>query len=536
MPNAIKFSASQVSNAIKKGNFAVANRRDIGYGDTNTSGFWNGIDPPPGGYVVYFNKASQGPAIFVLASDSELITFAKRFSSSISTITAAIQYFATLDNCLISNKNTEELTTDSLVLYLDSSFTSSYPKGGATWFDISGSGNNTTLINGPSFDSTTNTVSYDAVNDGATSTYSGALLNYTVIIVFRSVNTPTYGRLVDKSYSNGFWYGRQEGQANKWGGGPIQPTYPHGVFLTLADGNWHHFVAIRSGTTHTLYGNGLTNTVSHTVSGSATSTNNVGVGSWYDNSGAQRFGGLISRVMIYNRALTDSEILRDFYGGGIVTSNLKLALDSGNLVSYPKSGSTWTDMSDVSRTFNLTNGPTFNIDSDSILFDGSNDYMDFSVSLGSTTTVTVEMWVKIGAAYSGKMFFGFLYYDVWCGGGNLGYNTAQGDVYGISAASVSSLGLVDNWKHYVFEMRSDVSYTNNKIYINGVSQTLSQQSGGEGTGNRNFNSGNGRISSWKADTGYCMPMNCAIFRVYDRALTQAEVTQNFNTQRSRFRI
>jgi hypothetical protein len=536
MPNAIKFSASQVSNAIKKGNFAVANRRDIGYGDTNTSGFWNGIDPPPGGYVVYFNKASQGPAIFVLASDSELITFAKRFSSSISTITAAIQYFATLDNCLISNKNTEELTTDSLVLYLDSSFTSSYPKGGATWFDISGSGNNTTLINEPSFDSTTNTVSYDAVNDGATSTYSGALSNYTVIIVFRSVNTPAYGRLVDKNYTNGFWYGNQEGLANKWGGGPIQPTYPHGVFLTLADGNWHHFVARRSGTTHTLYGNGLTNTVSHTVSASATNTTNVGVGSWYDNSGGQRFGGLISRVMIYNRALTDAEILRDFYGGGIVTSNLKLALDSGNLVSYPKSGSIWTDMSDVSRTFNLTNGPTFNIDSDSILFDGSNDYVDFSFSLGSATTVTVEMWVKIGAAYSGKMFFGFLYYDVWCGGANLGYNTAGGDVYGISAAAVSQLGLVDNWKHYVFEMRSDVSYTNNKIYINGVSQTLSQQLGGENSDARNFNSGNGRISSWKADTGYCMPMNCAIFRVYDRALTQAEITQNFNTQRSRFRI
>jgi hypothetical protein len=534
MPNAIKFSASQVSNAIKKGNFAVANRRDIGYGDTNTSGFWNGIDPPPGGYVVYFNKATQGPAIFVLANDSELITFAKRFSSSISTITAAIQYLTTLDNCLISNKNTEELTTDSLVLYLDSSFTSSYPKGGSTWFDISGSGNNTTLINGPSFDSTTNTVSYDAVNDGATSTYSGALSNYTVIIVFRSINTPTYGRLVDKNYTNGFWYGREEGQANKWGGGPIQPTYPHGVFLTLTDGNWHHFVARRSGTTHTLYGNGLTNTVSHTVSGSATSTNNVGVGSWYNNSGGQRFGGLISRVMIYNRALTDAEILRDFYGGGILTANLKLALDAGNLVSYPKSGSTWTDLSDVSRTFSLTNGPTFALDGESILFDGSNDYVDFSVSLGSTTTATVEMWVKLGVSYSGKMFFGWGTYDVWCNGGNIGFNTGGGDVHGISSTKVTELGLVGNWAHYVFEMRTDVSYINNKIYINGVLQSLSQYGGTEQ--GKSFNSGLGRISSWRNNTGYCIPMNCAIFRVYDRALTQAEVTQNFNTQKSRFRL
>ena len=532
MPQPIKFSASKVDNTIKKGNFVVAVKKDVGYG--GNSGFWNGIDPPVGGYVVYFNKASQGPSIYVLSSDSELIDFAKRFSSSVSTITEAIQYFTNLSDCLISNKNTEDINTDSLVLYLDSSFTSSFPKGGATWYDLSGFGNNTTLLNGPVLDSATNTISYDGIDDGSTSTYSGSLSDYTVIIVFKSVNVVTYGRLVDKSYNDGFWYGRQEGFANKWGGGPIQPNFPHGVFLTLTDGNWHHFVARRSGTTHTLYGNGLTNTVSHTVSSSATTTVNVGVGSWYNNSNSQRHSGLISRVMIYNKALTDSEILRDFYGGNIVTSNLKLALDSGNLVSYPKSSTVWTDLSDVSRTFSLTNGPTFSLDNDSILFDGSNDYVDFSASLGSTTTATVEMWVKLGASYGGKMFFGWGTYDVWCNGGNIGFNTGGGDVHGISSSKVSELGLVGNWKHYVFEMRTDVSYTNNKIYINGQLQSLSQYGGTEQ--GKSFNSGLGRISSWRNDANYCIPMNCAIFRVYDRALTQAEVSQNFNTQKSRFRI
>jgi hypothetical protein len=105
-----------------------------------------------------------------------------------------------------------------------------------------------------------------------------------------------------------------------------------------------------------------------------------------------------------------------------------------------------------------------------------------------------------------------------------------------TSTTVSSLGLVNNWKHYMFEMRSDVSYTNNKIYINGVSQALSQQTGGETAGNRNFNSGRGRIAVWVQDAGYCMPMNCAIFKIYDRALTQQEVTQNFNAQRSRYGI
>jgi hypothetical protein len=93
---------------------------------------------------------------------------------------------------------------------------------------------------------------------------------------------------------------------------------------------------------------------------------------------------------------------------------------------------------------------------------------------------------------------------------------------------------VDNWKHYVFEMRSDVSYTNNKIYINTISQTISQQSSSENAGGRTFNSGNGRISGWRNDTNYPIPMNCSSFKVYNRALTSTEITQNYNALRGRF--
>jgi hypothetical protein len=223
-----------------------------------------------------------------------------------------------------------------------------------------------------------------------------------------------------------------------------------------------------------------------------------------------------SNMVVVNRQYTN-----------MITDGLVLCLDPSFVASYPKGNNIWYDVSGNNSNVTLSNGPSFNTEGiGNIVFDGSDDYANFSVSnLGTTTTV--EMLVKMGGAYSGKMFFGFLLYDVWCGGSNLGYNTAQGDLYGISAASVSSLGLVDNWKHYVFEMRSDVSYTNNKIYINGVSQSLSQQFGGEGAGNRNFNGGNGRISSWLADLGYPMPMNCGSFKIYNRALTTSEILQNY---------
>lgn len=196
----------------------------------------------------------------------------------------------------------------------------------------------------------------------------------------------------------------------------------------------------------------------------------------------------------------------------------------------------WKDLSGNASHGETVNGPTYDsANGGSIVFDGSNDYVDFSAgTLGGTATV--EMWVKLGAGYAGRMFFGWLYYDVWCPSGHLGYNTGNGDCYGITSTVVSNLGLVGNWNHYVFEMRSDVAYTNNKIYINGVEQSIGQVQSSESSGNRNFNSGNGRISSWRGSVDYIIPMNCSTFRVYNGSLTASQVLQNFNATRARFGV
>jgi hypothetical protein len=219
----------------------------------------------------------------------------------------------------------------------------------------------------------------------------------------------------------------------------------------------------------------------------------------------------------------------------IVTNGLVLALDASDPKSYSGSGTTWADRSGNASNATLVNGVAYNSDNrGSLLFDGSNDYVDFTApNLGTTTTV--EMWCKLGSSYANKMIMGWNSYDVYCGNGGLGYNTGVSDMLGIPVATVSSLGLVNNWKHYVFEMRSDVSYTNNKIYINTVSQNLSKILGGnESSTYRNFNSGNGRISGWRINTSYPIPMNCSCFRVYNRALNVDEITQNFNATKGRF--
>ena len=172
--------------------------------------------------------------------------------------------------------------------------------------------------------------------------------------------------------------------------------------------------------------------------------------------------------------------------------------------------------------------------SDYVEFDGTDDYVNFyAPNLGTTTTV--EMWCKL-KSLSNVMPFGWNRYDVYCYGGEMGYNTSASDRYGLTSTQTTNLGLLNNWKHYVFEMRSDVSYTNNKIYVNGVEQSLSQVAGTENSGNRSFNSGNGRIAGWRADNNYRMSMDCASFKVYNRALTASEIQQNFNAHRGRFGI
>ena len=221
------------------------------------------------------------------------------------------------------------------------------------------------------------------------------------------------------------------------------------------------------------------------------------------------------------------------YNNVIVTDGLIMCIDAANTRSYSGSGITVNGLvGGIGLThvngvgFGATNYGYF-------IYDGLDDFSPFSVS-GFGSTITVELWAKIKSFHS-TMPFGFFEYDVFTYLGGLGFNTNNSDVYGISSAIVSGLGISSTWTHYVFEMRSDVSYTNNKMYINGNIQSLSQLLGTESAAKRTFNSGVGRISGYNANTSFRIPMDLAIFKFYNRALSQQEVLQNYNATKGRYR-
>lgn len=228
-------------------------------------------------------------------------------------------------------------------------------------------------------------------------------------------------------------------------------------------------------------------------------------------------------------------------GDGLVTitcysnSGLVLNLDAGNATSYSGSGTTWYDLSGNGSNVTLTNTTFNSANGGSIVFNGTSSYAYFNANIGTTNVVTVEMWVKTNAATNG-MYFGFNSYDAWSNAGNLGYNTANSDLYGFNSTQVDYLGIVGNWRHLVFVMYAG-SNSKNKIYINSESQTMSTITAGFTTGNAVFNSGAGKISGWTYPSqalSFLMNMNVANFKVYNRELSAQEIRNNFNAESPRF--
>jgi len=83
------------------------------------------------------------------------------------------------------------------------------------------------------------------------------------------------------------------------------------------------------------------------------------------------------------------------YNANIVTDSLVLCLDAANPRSYPGSGTTWYDLSGNGHNGTLVNGVGFNSgERGSMIFDGTNDYIDYGNFLDDPTDFTVVAWQK----------------------------------------------------------------------------------------------------------------------------------------------
>jgi hypothetical protein len=202
-----------------------------------------------------------------------------------------------------------KIVTNGLVLSLDAADRNSYPGSGTTWRDLSGNGNTGTLTNGPTFSN--NSIVFDGVDDRVQTNYGPQFGDFTTCIWFKPTAITNFGRLIDKSYTNGFWLGRY-GSSSTFGGGIKETVDPYGIYLSLSENNWHFLASIRSGTTHILYADGITNTTSNTVTSTLLDSTTIAFGNWSGGTTNQLFTGNIPSIQIYNRALSASEVLQNY--------------------------------------------------------------------------------------------------------------------------------------------------------------------------------------------------------------------------------
>ena len=262
----------------------------------------------------------------------------------------------------------------------------------------------------------------------------------------------------------------------------------------LANG-WHHVVAVFTNggvSSNSLYIDGVSKVLSQVIgspnAGRAKVNASMTIGG--DGLGTDfRLMGRLDEMRIYNGALSAAEVASDYartqpcntliaqyrfeeasWSGsagelkdtaGYATGPFNGAAQGSPLPSAATASPARTSSSGTCGYATLpgpaNNGGNFLVNS-----------LPVSTTTGAQTTIAFWMY------WSGPdnvIPISWNTYDLWLTSGTFGFNTTASDVYGISSA-----GLSGGW-HHVVAVFTNGNVTNNKLYIDGVAQTLTQRAG-----------------------------------------------------------
>lgn len=554
MPIPIRYTTTNVSSSVRLGNIALGVNA-IGYGPSTTTGWANGVgatyDGYAGGFVIYY---LSGTNIRIRTADTfTLITVAGQImNATYASNAAALSALAGAGYAVINTVAPPNIVTSGSVLNLDADLVMSYPQTNTTWYDISGNAINGTLINGPTFDSV-GAISFDGASDKV-ECLSTSLLNLSSTLSLEILMYPTSlnqnsgvlckwtdgGGLTDNSY---LFYLGQDATNSRYGFAIRQSNNTSRLLLPTTEysiNTWTHIVCTADGSTMRIYKNGVVDSTTQTYDGTIrTSAKKLVVGTLREEDSVYNYTGKIAFARVYNRALTQAEVTQNYYQGNIVTDGLVMALDAGNLVSYPATGTAWTALTG-SINGTLINGPTFNSgNGGSIVFDGVNDYVTYSSLLNVSNTFTINCWIKptsnirqtiVSNGYPYQTNKGFF---MTCPGNNstdFFISLGQDQKIAVSGTGMITTGV---WQMVTACVNGASELI--KLYVNGIETTYSAQTdanitlqydtGVFTTGCRNGTPGSDSLYS-----------NFTTLQIYNKALSATEVRQNFNAQRNRFNL
>jgi len=237
------------------------------------------------------------------------------------------------------------------------------------------------------------------------------------------------------------------------------------------------------------------------------------------------------------------------YSPKIVTDGLILALDAANPRSYPGSGTAWTDLSRGGNNGVLINGPTFGTTEGVSCFklDGINDRIDVPKTLNGFTyniqydiNWTIECWMYMHTPDASPQTYKMIYgnysgcnYSIYPGNatGFVIYNANNSSTvntdFGFGPKSPSGCPdsvswnneesswvyslAINKWCNWVMTSNDGTTY---RIYVNGVQ--------------RGSTKGGSHVSNEANQVDF------AVMRMYNKPLSQSEITQNYNATKTRF--
>jgi hypothetical protein len=256
---------------------------------------------------------------------------------------------------------------------------------------------------------------------------------------------------------------------------------------TYTNNTWYHIALVRSGSTNTLYVNGVSSATSATTPTWPT-TPSIGVGRLYNDNTSFTFTGYISNLRIVKGTAV--------YTGNFTppTKPLTLTQSAGTNIAAVTAGvnlltsqsPSFADLGALATTYTVTGSPTvskFNPFSSYVLtpssyatkFNGSSDYLQsptYSANLNpGASDFTIEFWVYALASSRQDWF------NLQASAGTnriLVYYTASGAIQydaGVGSAAtsrissaVSSANLLNQWHHVALSRNAGSS----RLFLDGV--------------------------------------------------------------------
>lgn len=314
---------------------------------------------------------------------------------------------------------------------------------------------------------------------------------------------------------------------------------------TFTATGWHHVVVSWNDVSGAaLYINGVAEAA--TVTGTFTNINDLtsatGLALGADSIAANLFNGSLDEIRIYGRALSGDEVAQ------LYRLNAPTGTDTGlkgywSFNGQDVSGTTAYDRSGAGNTGTLTNGPTATEGrlGQGLSFDGGDDYVNVpdSTTLSPSAAMTVSFWTNITSSISSQCR-SFLAKNAsgqrsWAltattSGGVVFYVATNTNDTGTYGSTGGSLIVQNQWAHVtaVFDGAGSGNADRAKIYVNGVQSNVTFT---------------GTIPASLTDTSQAVrfgesAMSCTALpgyldevRIYNRALTEAEIKSLYNASR-----